>query len=91
MLPETTYVIQRSEGPNFDGHRWQEFGVLPDRWKSPAFGGQAAACMLVVDVGDRRGDELTWVSLADSIGLTSAAASTARTTAGRRVAGSGRS
>ena len=73
MLPETTFVYQRSEGPNFDFHRWQQFGVLPDRWKNPAFGGQAAACMLVVDVGDRRGDELTWVSLSDSIGLTAAA------------------
>jgi len=73
MLPETTYVIQRSEGPNGDGHRWQQFGILPDRWKDPAFGGQAMACMLVVDVGDRRGDELIWVSLADSIGLTAAA------------------
>jgi hypothetical protein len=71
MVPDTNIIFQAGEG-NFDGHRWQQFGVLPDRWKDQAFaeGGNGMACMLVVDLGDRRGDELTWVSLADSIGLT---------------------
>ena len=63
-----------------DGHRWQQFGVLPDRWKDAAYRhpvlgtfGLGAACMLVVDNDDRRGDERVWVSIADTLGATSAA------------------
>jgi hypothetical protein len=73
MVPDTNQIFPSNEGW-FDGHRWQQFGVLPDRWKDVAFGtgGSGMACMLVWDLGDRRGDELTWVSMADSIGLTTA-------------------
>src|SRR5205085_1347296 len=39
-------------------------------WKDPGFGGANSACMLYVDMNDRRGDEAVWVSLADSLGLT---------------------
>ena len=75
MEPDTNFVIPNDFGPflSFDGHRWYEASVLPDRWKNQAFGGDGMACMLVVDRGDRRGDEFVWVSIADSIGLTSAA------------------
>jgi hypothetical protein len=38
-----------------------------------AFGGNGSACMLYIDNADRRGDELTWVSLMDSACGTSAA------------------
>jgi len=77
-VPDTNVVSpQNSEGPSFDGHRWQEFSVLPDRWKAgnythPVLGtvGNGAACMLYVDQNDRRGDERTWVGVADSIGAT---------------------
>ena len=73
MSPDTHFVSpQLSEG-SVDGHRWQEFSVLPDRWKEPTFGDPTAhgmACMLYVDLNDRRGDERVWVSVADSIGLT---------------------
>ena len=72
--PDTNFVLTNdSPFTSFDGHRWMEASVLPDRWKNVAFGGSGMACMLVVDRGDRRGDEFTWVSIADSIGLTSAA------------------
>jgi len=70
MNPDTTNISpQLSEG-NFDGHRWQQFGVLPDRWKGTEFGGPGMACMLYVDNNDRRGDERVWVSVMDSTGGT---------------------
>jgi hypothetical protein len=71
--PDTNFVLP-NDAPftSFDGHRWLEASVLPDRWKDQAFGGNGMACMLVVDRGDRRGDEFVWVSVADSIGLTAA-------------------
>ena len=75
MVPDTNVVYpQFAEGQNEDGHRWQQFSVLPDRWKDPAFGrgGLAMACMLVIDNADRRGPERVWKAVADSIGLTSA-------------------
>jgi hypothetical protein len=71
-LPDTNFVFSFES----DGKRWQEFGILPDRWKDgAAFGGgynhgSAMACMLVWDLNDRRGDELGWVSVADTIGAT---------------------
>jgi hypothetical protein len=73
--PDTNFVIQDSEAST-DGHRWQQFGVLPDRWKDGAWpiqdrNASAPACMLYVDWCDRRGDERYWVSIADSIGTTS--------------------
>src|SRR5262249_29393858 len=45
--------------------------VLPDNWKKGAYGGDGMACMLVIDVSDRNGDEFFWKAAADSIGLTS--------------------
>lgn len=74
-VPDTNFITpQNGEGPSTDGHRWQEFNVLPDRWKDPAFndGGLGMACLLVVDNNDRRGNERVWVSVADSIGATAA-------------------
>jgi hypothetical protein len=54
-------------------HRWQQFGVLPDRWKNGAFGGLGAACMLYVDWNDRRGNEGVFASVADSTCMTMSA------------------
>jgi len=77
MVPDTNVVNpQNDEGPSLDGHRWQQFAVLPDRWKngSPfSYESDVAtgmACMLYVDLNDRRGNEKAFVSLADSIGAT---------------------
>jgi len=74
MSPDTNFVIQADDT---DGHRWQEFSVLPDRWKDGAWSAgdrdaAAPACMLYVDWEDRRGDERFWVGIADSIGVTQA-------------------
>jgi hypothetical protein len=77
LVPDTNVVYPQALEMNFDGHRWQDFSVLPDRWKDPAYQhpvtgqyGLGAACMLVVDLNDRRGNERVWVSIADSIGAT---------------------
>jgi hypothetical protein len=72
--PDTNVVYPQAGETSLDGHRWQSFNVLPDRWKDPAYGGLAMACMLVVDGDDRRGDERVWVGIADSIGATRTAA-----------------
>jgi hypothetical protein len=77
MGPDTNLVFQGTEA-NTDGHRWQQFGVLPDRWKDGAWSisdrnAPAPACMLYIDWEDRRGDERFWVGVADSIGATAAA------------------
>jgi hypothetical protein len=75
MAPDTNRVSPQNLEGSTDGHRWQQFGVLPDRWKDPAFGkgGVGMACMLFVDYNDRRGDERVWKAVADSIGATSVA------------------
>ncbi len=82
LLPDTNVVDPQtgesggacaSTDPNpaaRGGHRWQQFGVLPDRWKAPEFGGQGMACMLVVDLDDDHGDERDWVRVADQVGAT---------------------
>jgi len=70
MDPDTTNISPQLTESNFDGHRWQQFGVLPDRWKGTEFGGPGMACMLYVDNNDRRGDERIWVSVMDSVGGT---------------------
>jgi flagellar hook capping protein FlgD len=69
--PDTNLVLPQP-GCVIDCSRWAQFGVLPDRWKDPFFsaGGTGMAGMLVVDMDDGRGDECAWVSVADSIGLT---------------------
>ena len=74
MVPDTNYIYpQNGEGPNYDGHRWQEFSVLPDQWKDVTYGGLGQACALVVDLNDRRGNERTWAGIADTLGATSSA------------------
>ncbi len=77
MGPDTNFVFQGTEGSS-DGHRWQQFGVLPDRWKDGAWSiddrnAPSAACMLYLDIDDRRGNERVWVGIADSIGATAEA------------------
>ncbi len=70
-VPDTEFIFpQNGEGPSTDRHRWQEFSVLPDAWKFPQYpGGLAGACMLYVDLNDRRGNEGAFIGVADSIGL----------------------
>ena len=77
IYPDTNRVLPQVAEGSTDGHRWQEFSVLPDRWKDPAYRhplfqtfGQGPACLLVVDNNDRRGDERVWVGVADTIGAT---------------------
>jgi hypothetical protein len=70
MAPDTSVVFPQASEGSTDAHRWQEFSVLPDAWKFSAYGGLGQACMLYIDLDDRRGDERVWVSIADSIGST---------------------
>ncbi|HEY3216373.1 MAG TPA: FlgD immunoglobulin-like domain containing protein [Candidatus Eisenbacteria bacterium] len=72
--PDTNFVFPQVVTGNSDYKRWDEFSVLPDRWKDSAFpyGGTGMACMLVVDQGERRGEHAAWCAMADSTGLTSA-------------------
>jgi hypothetical protein len=78
MAPDTNRVSPQNLEGSTDGHRWQQFGVLPDRWKDSAFGVPgnvgSGACMLFVDNNDRRGNERVWKAIADSIGSTAAPA-----------------
>ena len=37
LEPDTNRVNPQLEEGSTDGHRWQEFGVLPDCWKSAAY------------------------------------------------------
>jgi len=75
MCPDTNRVSPQPTGSawNYDGMRWEDISILPDRWKDVAYGGIGSACMLVVDLNDRRGDDRGWVGIADSIGATVAA------------------
>jgi len=74
MVPDTTLIQYQGDESNYDGHRWQQFSVLPDKWKSGAFtAGSSMACMLYVDNNDRRGDEYWWTAIMDSIGGTASA------------------
>ncbi len=57
MCPDTNFITPQNGERSTDQHRWQQFAVLPDRWKNLAFGGQGMACMLYVDLDDRRGNE----------------------------------
>jgi hypothetical protein len=70
MCPDTNFITPQTGEGSFDAHRWQQFGVLPDRWKNAAFGGAGSACMLYVDWNDRRGNEQAFVSALDWIGAT---------------------
>jgi hypothetical protein len=67
MCPDTNFITPQPSEGSTDPHRWQQFGVLPDRWKNPAFGGAGSACLLYVDWDDRRGNEGQWVALMDSL------------------------
>jgi hypothetical protein len=78
--PDTNIVFPQNTEGNTDAHRWQECSVLPNRWNDavyiqPGLGdvGLGQACLLVVDNNDRRGNERVWVSVADTLGMTSAA------------------
>jgi hypothetical protein len=73
MAPDTNKITPQTFEGSTDQHRFEHFAVLPDRWKNGAFGGNGAACMLYVDLNDRRGNEGRFVGVMDSIGGTSAA------------------
>src|SRR5712691_12660490 len=68
MCPDTNFITPQNGEGSTDQHRWQQFSVLPDRWKYVAFGGAGAACMLYVDLNDRRVNEGRFVGTSDSIG-----------------------
>jgi hypothetical protein len=71
--PDTNFITPQNREGSTDQHRWQQFGVLPDRWKDLAFGGAGMACMLYIDGNDRRGNEGRFAGVMDSIGGTAAA------------------
>jgi hypothetical protein len=73
MTPDTNLITPQTRESSTDMHRWQQFSVLPDRWKNATFGGAGSACMLYVDLNDRRGNEGRFVSVMDTIGGTSSA------------------
>ncbi|HET7225618.1 MAG TPA: FlgD immunoglobulin-like domain containing protein [Candidatus Eisenbacteria bacterium] len=68
--PDTQLISPQGSEGSTDGHRWQEFSVLPDAWKFTQYGGLGGACMLFVDNNDRRGNERAFMGVADSVGLT---------------------
>jgi len=72
MCPDTNLIGRQDHESNYDAHRWQQFGILPDRWKDVAYGGLGSACLLALDYNDRRGNERALISLGDSIGMSSA-------------------
>jgi len=72
MCPDTNFITPQSREGSTDQHRWQQYAVLPDRWKNSAFGGAGSACMLYIDLNDRRGNEGRFVATMDSIAATAA-------------------
>jgi hypothetical protein len=70
MCPDTNFITPQAREGSTDQHRWQQFAVLPDRWKNAAFGGAGSACMLYIDLNDRRGNEGRFVAVSDSLGGT---------------------
>jgi hypothetical protein len=72
VMPDTARITPQAGEGSTDQHRWQQFGVLPDRWKNAAFGGAGAACMLYIDLNDRRGNEGRFVGAMDSVAATAA-------------------
>jgi hypothetical protein len=70
MCPDTTRAFPQLGEDSWDAHRWQQFSVLPDRYKAPEYGGAGSACMLTLDISDGSGDERAWVAVMDSIGGT---------------------
>jgi hypothetical protein len=73
MCPDTNFITPQARESSTDRHRWQQFSVLPDRWKNSAFGGYGMACMLYVDWNDRRGNEGVFVSVMDTLAWTTTA------------------
>ena len=73
MVPDTNVITPQSDEGSSDQHRWQQFGVLPDRWKNGAFGGAGSACLLYIDLNDRRGNEGRFVATMDSLAATAVA------------------
>jgi hypothetical protein len=73
MCPDTNFITPQSREGSSDQHRWQQFGVLPDRWKNAAFGGAGSACLLYIDLNDRRGNEGRFVATMDSLAATASA------------------
>jgi hypothetical protein len=80
LMPDTNVVYPQPGEFSLDGHRWQQFGILPDRWKSPDYRhpvtgayGPGEACAIVVDANDRFGNERVWVGVADTLNATSQA------------------
>ncbi len=78
IMPDTNSVFPQALEVTTDAHRWQEFSVLPDRWKESSrvnpngLVGIGNACLLVIDQNDRRGNERVWVGIADTLGATRA-------------------
>ena len=75
FVPDTNVVFQNPTEGSTDGHRWQEFSVLPNAWKKTTYKhpvtatfGTGPSCLLVIDNNDRRGNERVWVSVSDTIG-----------------------
>ena len=82
LLPDTNFVFNASRPTAPAGG---SFSVLPGSLEGqPDSVAGGMACMLVDDIGDRRFDEFFWVSIADSIGLTSEQQARRPTTAGAR-------
>ena len=75
MVPDTNMISPQNTGStyNTDGIRWEGISILPDRWKDASYGGLGSAAMLVVNYSERRGAEMVWSGVADSIGATRAA------------------
>src|SRR5262249_36773886 len=40
LCPDTSRITSQPSEGSTDQHRWQQFAVLPDRWKSNSFGPQ---------------------------------------------------
>jgi hypothetical protein len=72
ICPDTNRITPQNGEGSTDQHRWQQFGVLPDRWKNNAFGGAGSACLLYIDLNDRRGNEGRFVATMDSVAATAA-------------------
>jgi hypothetical protein len=69
LCPDTSVVVPQGGEASMDGHRWMEVNVLPDKWKGHEYDPTTnQACLLYVDNCDRLGDEIAWVSVADTLG-----------------------
>jgi hypothetical protein len=69
ISPDTNLVTHHIGGKACaDQYRWLEVDVLPDLWKSPDYGGEGLACMLIIDAADCLGEEPAWFGTLDSLG-----------------------